>query len=77
MYELVDQSGDSGMLVVGVGIDLTFRREADAHNRPDERLVTIKDPEVLLEHDMLVAAAVGRLASRATHHDVSYLTDTY
>ena len=70
-FELMDRSGDSGMLVVGAGIDRTFRKEADAHNRPDERLVTVSDPETLLEHDMLVMAAAGQLATRAAHHQAA------
>ncbi|MBA3758787.1 hypothetical protein H0X10_04135 [Candidatus Saccharibacteria bacterium] len=65
VYELMDKSGDSGMLVAGAGIDMSFRKEADAHNRPDERLITVNHPEYLLEHDMLVRAAVGQLATRA------------
>lgn len=70
-YELVDASGDSGMLVVGAGIDRAFREEADEHSRPDERLITIKDPESLLDHNMLVQAAVGQIATRAAHRAAS------
>lgn len=64
LYELVDRTGDTGMLVGGAGVDISFRHEADEHNRPDERLLTITNPEDLLDHDMLVQAAVGRLATR-------------
>ena len=67
LYELMDSDGDTGMLVGGAGIDIAFRKEADAHNRPDERLVTITNPDALLEHDMLHSAAVGHLAVRAAH----------
>lgn len=59
MYELFDGNGDSGMLVVGMGIDSTFRREADAVQREDERLLTVKNPEALLDHHALVLAASG------------------
>ena len=67
VYEFFDKSGDQGMLVVGLDLDQTFRQEADAHGRPDERLITIEHPEELLEHDALVLAAAGRLAVASTN----------
>ena len=64
LYELFDHYGDSGMLVGGSISDLTFRKEADEHHRPDERLLTVNNPKELLEHDNLVRAAAGQLATR-------------
>lgn len=59
MYELFDDSGDQGLLVVGELVDRTFREEADQAGRQDERLVTVRDPESLLEPDALALAARG------------------
>lgn len=59
MYELFDDNSDQGLLVVGQLVDRTFREEADRAGRLDERLVTVRDPESLLEPEALAIAARG------------------
>jgi hypothetical protein len=66
MYELFDESGDTGMLVVGTTVDQTFREQADAEGRTDERLITIKNPEELLDSQALHIAAQGLAAKLAS-----------
>lgn len=58
-YEFFDDRGDAGMLVVGWAVDRTFRDEADKAGRPDERLLTVTNPEDLLTKDSLEMAARG------------------
>ena len=61
-YELFDKNGDVGMLVIGDGVDGSFRLAADKVKRPDERLLTVPSVEALLTRDALVLAAQGRRA---------------
>lgn len=62
LYELYDVTGDQGMLVAGLTIDESFRREADEAGRKDERLLTIEDAGALLAPEALVIAAKGLCA---------------
>lgn len=65
-FELSDRTGGTGMIVVGLTTDLTFRDEADKAGRPDERLLTVTNPEDLLTKDSLEMAARGLCNRRAS-----------
>ncbi len=58
LFELVNKSGDTGMLVVGAGVDATFRKQADEADRPDERLLDTSAREAL-DPSLIHVAAIG------------------
>lgn len=58
LFELVDKSGDTGMLVVGAGVDATFRKQADEADRLDERLIDTSVEEAL-DPSLIHVAAIG------------------
>lgn len=70
LFELVDKSGDTGMLVVGLGVDQTFRKEADSAERPDERLIDTTIEAALDPRALRIAAAGGYLAAVGAHVEV-------
>jgi hypothetical protein len=59
MYELFNEAGDTGLLVVGTTVDQTFRAQADAVGRADERLLTVESTKELLDPQALHIAAQG------------------
>ncbi len=58
MHDYFDKDGPTGLLVVGVD-DMNFRDEADAIGRPDQRLMTVRSPDELLDPEALKIAAQG------------------
>lgn len=64
MYEFVDRNGYAGMLVIGDGVDRSFRQEADRAGRPDEKLLDTT-VEIALQPEVRHAVAIDRCASLA------------
>ena len=70
LYELVDENGYGGMVVGGIGVDKSFRQEADEAGRSDERLLDTT-PEIALDPLIMHEAAVDCAASLLTKQVVT------
>lgn len=69
LFEYFNADGDTGMVVGGIGIDVSFEMESAEQKLSDAKLVTVTNVEELLTEESIKAAVIGRVACRAEDLD--------